>query len=583
MNNRFKNRLVTALGLLIVIVLAGLIFLLGELFKSFYINTFTERMEREASLISSLVDENGAGNLDSKLETYSGNLGVSITIIGPDGDIMASSETAVDEVLLEMEEFREIIHDGNARFESFSVISEENGMFYYAYPILKEQSLENYVVLGLAAASFENFTNKIWGILISSLGLAFIIIFTTGYRITKRYTEPIESAANVAMELARGNYSARTYEDKYTETSMLSRSVNILAVNLQKMTTAREMQQSRLKAIIDSMGSGLLLIDERGYINLVNRVYQELFEIKSKDLVYQLYYEAIPYKEIGTIVEDVFLTEDRVRKQMTIPLNIEQRNFEVYGAPIMGANQEWKGVLLVFHDITELKRLEQMRKDFVANVSHELRTPITSIRGFSETLLDGALNDPEATRQFLTIIHKESERLQNLINDLLDLSKIEQQQFKLVTSEVDIVELLREVILIVDSKAREKGIDLQFNDTSGQILITGDVHRLKQVFINLISNGINYTRPGGKVEVTAAEKNGMVEVVVADTGIGISEEEFPRIFERFYRVDKARSRNSGGTGLGLAIVKHLVEAHEGKITVESSPGKGTAFTVHLKK
>ncbi len=583
MNNRSKSRLVTALGLLILIVLVGLIFLLGELFKSFYINTFTDRMEREATLISSLVDEDGAANLDEKLDTYSGNLGVSITIISPEGDITASSEEAAEEVLLEMEEFRGIVTNSSERFESFSVISEENGMFYYTYPIMEDNSLEHYVVLGLAAASFENFTNKIWGILISSLGLAFFIIFTTGYRITKRYTEPIESATRVAMELARGNYSARTYEDKYNETGMLSRSINSLAINLQKMTTAREMQQSRLKAIIDSMGSGLLLIDERGYINLVNRVYQDLFEVDPKDLIYQLYYEAIPYKEIGTIVEDVFLTEDRVRKQMTIPLNIERRDFEVFGAPIMGTNQEWKGVLLVFHDITELKRLEQMRKDFVANVSHELRTPITSIRGFSETLLDGALNDPESTRQFLTIIHKESERLQNLINDLLDLSKIEQQQFKLAKAEVDIDELLHEVIMIVESKAREKDIDLQFRDSSGPIYITGDSHRLKQVFINLITNGINYTPAGGKVEVSVMDKNSMVEVVVADTGIGISEEEIPRVFERFYRVDKARSRNSGGTGLGLAIVKHLVEAHEGKITVDSSPGKGTAFTVHLKK
>lgn len=268
---------------------------------------------------------------------------------------------------------------------------------------------------------------------------------------------------------------------------------------------------------------------------------------------------------------------------MLIPLAIERRHFEVYGAPIIGTNDVWKGILLVFHDITELKRLEQMRKDFVANVSHELKTPITSIKGFTETLLDGAMNDKNTLEAFLNIILQESGRLQTLIQDLLDLSKIEQQGFKLNIQTVDLVMMLNDVITILEGKANEKGISLMLETSGEHIIVEGDLYRLKQIFINLINNAITYTPNGGMVTVKIIENKKTVTAKVKDTGIGINKDEIPRIFERFYRVDKARSRNSGGTGLGLAIVKHLVEAHKGNISVQSQFGKGTEFTIEFHK
>jgi two-component system phosphate regulon sensor histidine kinase PhoR len=236
----------------------------------------------------------------------------------------------------------------------------------------------------------------------------------------------------------------------------------------------------------------------------------------------------------------------------------------------------------VFHDITELKRLEQMRKDFLANVSHELKTPITSIKGFSETLLDGAMEDRKLREYFLTIILKESDRMQNLIADLLDLSKIEQQGFKLQMGNVNLKMLLEEIEVMLRGKAANKTIDLQLQ-AAQDVTIPGDPHRMKQIFLNLISNAIVYTPAGGRVVVSLETSHHWVSVKVSDTGIGIEKAEIPRIFERFYRVDKARSRNTGGTGLGLSIVKHLVEAHRGLITVESDVGVGTTFTVMLRQ
>ncbi|MDQ0197027.1 two-component system histidine kinase PnpS [Neobacillus ginsengisoli] len=416
-----------------------------------------------------------------------------------------------------------------------------------------------------------------------SLCIALIIIILFAIRLTTRYTKPIESAANVAIELANGNYRARTTVDRMDETGKLGTAINMLAQNLQEMVKAQEMQQDRLTALIENMGAGLVLIDSRGFINLVNKGYIDIFHVNPVDLLFKLYYEVIDQEEICQLVAEVFRTEKKVSKQILVPLLIERKYFVVYGVPIIGSNNVWKGVLLVFHDITELKKLEQMRKDFVANVSHELKTPVTSIKGFTETLLDGAMDNKETLEAFLSIILKESDRLQTLIQDLLDLSKIEQQGFELAIQEFDLRVLLEEVITMLNGKAEAKEIQIELISKQENVLIQGDVNRLKQVFINLIANAITYTPSGGFVKVILLEHRETVRIHVKDSGVGIDKEEIPRIFERFYRVDRARSRNSGGTGLGLAIVKHLVEAHRGMINVRSDVGEGSEFIIELHK
>ncbi|MGJ7912797.1 two-component system histidine kinase PnpS [Neobacillus sp. LXY-1] len=415
------------------------------------------------------------------------------------------------------------------------------------------------------------------------LGIAIFFILFLSIRITTRYTKPIEDATNVAIELAKGNYRARTTVGRLDETVMLGTSINMLAENLQELVKSQEIQQDRLTALIENMGAGLILIDSRGYIGLINKGFSDLFHVNGSQYLNKLYYEVIEQKEICQIVAEVFRTEQKVNKQLMIPLEIQRKYFVVYGIPIIGTNHVWKGVLLVFHDITELKNLEQMRKDFVANVSHELKTPITSIKGFTETLLDGAMNNKETLEAFLSIILKESIRLQTLVHDLLELSKIEQQGFILNIQKVDLYHLLNDVMTLLDGKAQAKNIDLQFYCNLSEVTVDGDRDRLKQVFINLISNAIIYTPPNGIVKVYLLEQVEEVRIHVLDTGIGINKEEIPRIFERFYRVDRDRSRNSGGTGLGLAIVKHLVEAHHGNISVKSDLGKGSEFIIELPK
>ncbi|MFJ7727191.1 two-component system histidine kinase PnpS [Neobacillus sp. NPDC097160] len=429
----------------------------------------------------------------------------------------------------------------------------------------------------------EQIKIELWWILSIGLGIAAIVSIILGLRITSRYTKPIKAATEVAIELAQGNYRARTTVHRLDNAGMLGTAINMLAENLQELTKDHEMQQDRLSVLIENMGAGLVLIDSRGYINLINKGYIEIFHVNPKDYLNKLYYEIIENDEISHLIAEVFRTEKKASKQLLIPFLIERRYFVVYGVPIIGTNNVWKGVLLVFHDITELKKLEQMRKDFVANVSHELKTPVTSIKGFTETLMDGAMNNQETLEAFLSIILKESDRLQTLIQELLELSKIEQQGFQLNLLEVDLRALLEEVITLLTGKAEEKNIRLEFYCKQNQVLIKCDADRLKQVFINLIGNAITYTPSEGDVKIILLDCKETVRIHVKDSGVGIKEEEIPRIFERFYRVDRARSRNSGGTGLGLAIVKHLIEAHHGNISVKSKVGEGSEFIIELHK
>lgn len=581
--NKFRSRLLFTFVSLIVFILVGLGLLLETVFENYYIDHAKERMVKETEYVAALAEEQGFDNVLKNpyvFEKLEEKIPASIVFVDEKkkvqyrkGQELAFSPETIKELTSEL---------AKQRSKVITKETDRKNEFYHAVFVQDLEGKQGYVLVKSTIDPLKDVHQKTWGLLIIGFVIACLVVVFLGMKITGQYIRPIESVTKVAIELAKGNYKARAYESHSDETGMLSKAINILARNLQEMTLEQEMQQDRLHTLIENMGSGMILIDSRGYINLVNRSYKETFHVTDEEYLDRLYYESFHHTEIIELVEEIFMTEVKVRKQMLLPLGIERKHFEVYGAPIIGTNHEWKGIVLVFHDITELKKLEQMRKDFLANVSHELKTPITSIKGFSETLLDGAMDNKKFCEHFLRIILKESERMQGLIEDLLDLSKIEQQGFKLNMGTVDMKGLLEDIHMVLDNKAGEKEISLQVNVLKRASVI-GDPSRLKQIFINLINNAIVYTPAGGVVSVELAEDKYNAYIKVSDTGIGISKEEIPRIFERFYRVDKARSRNTGGTGLGLSIVKHLVEAHHGTITVDSEVGEGTTFTVVLPK
>jgi two-component system, OmpR family, phosphate regulon sensor histidine kinase PhoR len=581
--NKFRSRLVFAILALVVTVLIGLGLVIGQVFKNFHVDSFNKQMDREVHFIQSLLQGHNIrdietiakilNEIDNELDMQLALFDKERTLIyAPNGNELGQIKDSHLQIFDQAEKNKEDVHFFNP----------ENGKYEYGIHLKDKHNQEGYLIVSVSVRSLSEVTQQIWGILTISLGLAFLVILFLGVKIAAQYTRPIESVTQVAMELAKGNYKARTYENHVDETGMLSEAINVLARDLQEMKRKNEMQQDRLRTLIENVGSGIILLDGRGYVTLVNKTYREIFNISEAEYENKLFYEVIQYNDVIELVEEILLSEIQVRKQLMLPLKTEKHHFEIYGAPIIGINHEWKGIVLVFHDITGIKKLEQMRKDFLANVSHELKTPITSIKGFSETLLDGAMGDEQLCKNFLSIILKESDRMQRLIQDLLDLSKIEQQGFKLNKTKITMNELLHETTVLLKNKAEKRKVTL-IVEQAETVQIKADEHRLQQVFINLISNAILYTPEDGQIVITLEERRNDVIVKVADTGIGICEEEIPRVFERFYRVDKARSRNSGGTGLGLAIVKHLVEAHHGTIELSSKVGEGTEFTVTFPK
>lgn len=398
----------------------------------------------------------------------------------------------------------------------------------------------------------------------------------------RNFTAPIDNVTDTALELAKGNYRARAHENEHERMMPLSHSINILARNLQDITAIREVEEERLKTLIENMGSSLMMIGREGNISIVNRVFLERFGMQIDDVQGKVFRTIGLPKTLEQFIDHVFLTEMPYRQQIKMEVQQELYNKEVYGAPVIGDHGRWLGVVIVMHDITELVRLEQIRKDFVANVSHELRTPITSIKGFSETLLDGAYKDEKMLLSFLEIIYKESNRLQMLIQDLLELSKIEQHGFTVNIMPMGLQDVLIRGAELTGPRLDEKNMSFRV-DIERDVQVMGDANRIIQIVTNLITNAITYSPENTIVTIRLKENETYGILEIEDQGIGIEKHEIARVFERFYRVDRARSRNSGGTGLGLAIVKHLVEAHHGRIQVESEVGIGTKMIVMIPK
>jgi two-component system phosphate regulon sensor histidine kinase PhoR len=324
------------------------------------------------------------------------------------------------------------------------------------------------------------------------------------------------------------------------------------------------------------MVSGVVVFELSGRINLVNPSAERILGISKNEAAGRKYVEALKNYPLIQIIDRVLKSGQPQSGEITLIFPAE-RILEAHAAPVLGERLEPQGVVLVLHDISEIRHLEMVRAEFVANVSHELKTPVTAVKGFAETLLEGALYDPRACEEFVSIIAEEAERLNRLINDLLSLSRIESREIRLQLEPLELGHEIRQIADTIMPRFQKKELALNVLAPGKPVVAQADRDRLEQVLLNLLENSLMYTPSGGRVDVAVWEEVGMVVVSVSDTGIGIPPDDLPRIFERFYRVDRARSRKLGGTGLGLAIVKHIVDAHGGRVWVESELGQGSTF------
>nr|WP_289036830.1 HAMP domain-containing sensor histidine kinase [uncultured Allobacillus sp.] len=411
--------------------------------------------------------------------------------------------------------------------------------------------------------------------ILATLVIAFLWSF--GNRLYDSYVMPIRKAADTAERLVEGDYQVRIHDAPYGIASELSHSINRLARNLEYITGKYENQNDRLNTVVNNMVSGVLLVNDKGITRLINDAFIEYFSVQEKKIIGEVYYEVIDHEQLNELIQEAIFTEEKKHAQ----IKTQGHYFDVHVAPIKNADDTWKGIVVVCHDITQIKQVENVRKDFVANVSHELRTPLTSMQGFAETLLEQKVDEQKAN-EFLKIIEKESKRLNNLVEDLLDLALLEKDSFQLEKTEFRLKMLMDEVHQVVEDKIVEKNIKTEVH-VPEDLTVFADYHRWYQLVLNLYVNAVQYTDEGGSIEWTIDQTDEEIILRIKDNGIGIPKEKLHRIFERFYRVDQARSRQSGGTGLGLSIVKHIVEVHEGEIEIDSSFGEGTEITVHLPK
>jgi two-component system phosphate regulon sensor histidine kinase PhoR len=409
--------------------------------------------------------------------------------------------------------------------------------------------------------------------------LSFLCTIILAWILYSSLINPLKEVVSIAKSVAGENFEQYVPTFSHNEIGDLARSINCMAKRLKKVTENLNSERGRLQAILNGMTDGVIIMDSWGRVILLNPVVEKLFRItnsasKGKNII-----RVIRDYELEKLLHQSLETGESIKKQIQI-LAPDRRIFRVYVTPISTGDDSGE-VVAILRNVTDKKMLEEMRSDFVANVSHELRTPLTSIRGFAETLLDGAYEDPATARKFLMIINKEAERLSRLIDEILNLSRIEDKKFVLSYEEFSISDIIQRTAAIVQTRAAEKNLTINIDVPEDLPAVQGDPDMIRQVLLNLVDNAINYTQPGGTVLVRAAVEQGELRVDVQDNGIGITPENLSRLFERFYRVDKARSREMGGTGLGLAIVKHIVEAHKGKVQVESKVGRGSTFSFRL--
>ncbi len=432
--------------------------------------------------------------------------------------------------------------------------------------------------VALPLAEVEKSLAQVRRLVVGAMVLGVLLSLGAAYLVARRISRPVKELTLTASRIAAGDLSRRVNRYPDHEMGELGRTFDLMADHLQAEIEAVTEAKDRLETILKGMVEGVLVLGRDGRIVLTNQALRRMLDL-SDDPLNRTPAEILRSAEVQEAVQWVLAGEPHlsveVRTIGPAPLVLE-----VHLVGLAGQDPR-AGAVAVFHDITQRKRLEEVRRDFVANVSHELRTPLTAIRGAVETLLDGALSQPQNARRFAEVIARHAARLERIVEDLLDLTRLQSGAAAPLMEEIEIGALSDSVLGMVAELAAARRVELKADIPIEPISFRGDRRQIEQALVNLLDNALKYTEPDGRVVLGARKKSAEIHLAVSDTGVGMAKEHLERIFERFYRVDKNRSRDLGGTGLGLAIVKHIVQAHRGKITVESRLGRGSTFTLIL--
>ncbi len=570
-------------------ILLGVFSYLDSNLKDYTYQRIKTALTKEALLAKLFLEKDFSGYLrlkeiDSIADEAGESISSRVTIIGLDGKVLGDSELEGErlenvENHLYRPEIQEALKEGTGESIRFSTTVQEN-MLYVAVSFGKDKP-QGVVRLSVSLSDVEIISGHLKKVLFTALSIALCIAIVVSFIAARFISKPIEHISAVAREIAAGNFTKKISVKAKDEIGDLAGAFNHMSSEVCSKIEQLEDNKSKLEAVLFSMFDGVMVVDSAGMLLLMNKSLKDLLAVKheaegKKPL------EIIRNVEVQEIADKVLDMKTGVESREISILLPEEKRIIVHGTPII-REEKIEGAVLVFHDVTEIRRLEKIRKDFIANVSHELRTPASSIKGFAETLNAGAMDDKESAKEFIKIIEENSDRLVRLIEDLLDLSKIESGKVDMNLRSCSLYPIVKKVVSQVEDQTKKKSIAIENKINSSIPNVLADETFITQVFLNLIDNAIKYTDENGSVSVTAVEEKEFIRIDVKDNGIGISGKDLPRVFERFYCVDKARSRQLGGTGLGLSIVKHVVEEHGGQVTVKSVLGQGSTFTFTISK
>jgi two-component system phosphate regulon sensor histidine kinase PhoR len=567
---------------------AGILIFSSE--KKRFLTRLEQSMLSQTQLLSHIFAQPLADNLDvTKVDSLADELGSKIggriTIIDRNGKVIADSYQS-GESLLQMENHKDRPEvapalQGKAGMSIRYSHTIKVDMLYVASPIQIQKETIGVARLALPLNELRHQQSMILNLVFLGLFLAFIFFLVLSFGFSNRVTKPLRQMAEIGKRMSQGDFTHTIKIGTKDEIGELGETLNQMSVELSEKIAEISEDRAQLHSVLSSMIEGVLAVDDQGKVLLVNEALSKMFQLNAS-LGGRPHYEVIRHHELNEFIREVLTTAEEKRKEISF-IHPWQRDFMILSAVVREHRKGGVFAIFSFQDITELKRLEKVRKDFVANVSHELRTPLTSIKGFVEALQDGAINNPEQSSRFLAIISQHADRMNKIISDLLQLSQIESKEFDLKIEPFALKEPVEEVVYSLKRSADQKSQTIEINLHSEGQKVLGDKYRINQALTNLVDNAVKYTPEKGKIRIESRDKGETVEILVADNGIGIPQNDLPRIFERFYTVDKGRSRELGGTGLGLSIVRHIIEAHGGTVNVQSQLGKGSQFSFTLKK
>jgi len=588
---RLVWQLFSPLWLFVLLVLLAATILLSRTFKDFYYAQTEQDLSSRTRFVEKLLEqpitEGDYSKVDSLCKALGAASGTRLTAILPSGKVIGDSRE--DPAAMDNHEFRpEIVHAkssgiGTARRHSYTLYSD---FMYVAKTLTQNDSLVAYVRTSISVVSIDAALGMVYFEIALGAVAVTALVFLSSLVISRRLSSQLVDMGEMARRFAAGELSHRLPQRKIREIDELSRALNDMASRLEDRIQTVIKQRSEQEAVFASMVEGVIAFDSEERLIDLNVAAEKMLGIDANRQKGRYLHEIArsPYLQdfVARALKSVEPIETELPLRASSIQSTEEKFFQAHGAVLRDSDGNRIGVVVVLNDVTRLKRLENLRRDFVANVSHELKTPITAIKGFVETLLDGALNDQDNARRFLEIIIKHSDRLNSIIDDLLLLSRLESgaDMPAVRLSDENLKDTIGDSLKLLTDAATARNIRIV---TACDPLLIARIDRelLQEAIINLVDNAIRYSHEGTIVSIGVQKKGGEVQIEVADTGPGIPQEHLTRLFERFYRVDANRSRRLGGTGLGLAIVKHIAIAHGGNVSVESVVGKGSIFRIHL--